>query len=220
MTEKPNTPIQPSAEVPARERLLTAGASVFSAKGYGGASVREICVLAGTSSNMIHHYFGSKRGLYDEILSGFSERVFGVPIQIIDEPPKSLENLITRLEIFVEETLEALLKQPELFKLISREEIVFSIFDNYTTKFVSFLNEGKKAGWIRNELDTEMLTGLILDRLGNQILYASWISKTGGKTVMSDADFKKQWLRANLDVILNGMLSKSPPDNVSRLTKP
>lgn len=196
----------PTPDLPARERLVAAGSSVFSKKGYGGSSVREICELAGTSSNMIHHYFGSKQGLYDEILSRFSSRVFMVPIRIISEPPGNREKLVARLEIFVEETLEALIEHRDLYRLVVREQIIFGVFQTYQEQLVKFFEAAKKADIIRAEIDSEMLTGLILDRLGNQIIYAPWMMETTGQNIISDSSYRKRWLRANLDLILNGLL--------------
>lgn len=201
-------PTRPDPALPARERLIAAGSAVFSRQGFGGASVREICALAGTTSNMIHHYFGSKQGLYDEILSGFSERVLVVPIRIISEPPRNRENLISRLEIFVGETLEAIIAQPDLYRLVIREQIIFDVFKTYNEQLVKFLESAKEAGIVRPELDSEMLTGVILDRLGNQILYAPWINEISGQDIVSDDSYRKRWLRANLDLILNGILTR------------
>lgn len=198
-------PLDP--ELPARERLIAAGASVFSEKGYGGASVRKICELAGTSSNMIHHYFGSKQGLYDEVLTEFSERVLEAPIRIISEPPRSHENLVTRLEIFIEETLAALTAQPNIYRLVVRERIVFTVFESYNEQLVRFLKAGQKAGIVRKELDSEMLTGMILDRLGNQILYSTWIKETGGENILSAGPYRKRWMSANIDLFLHGILT-------------
>jgi len=198
--------LSPDAALPARERLLLAGGSVFSKNGYGGSSVREICELAGTSSNMIHHYFGSKQGLYDQILSQFSDRMFVVPVRIISEPAHSRENLMARLEIFMAESLEALTENRDLYKLAVRELVVFSAFENYKMQLVRFLNSAKEAQIVRTDLDPEMLTGLILDRLGNQILYAPWIKETTGSNIETDATYKSRWLKANLDLILHGIL--------------
>lgn len=202
----------PDPNLSARDRLISAGAAVFASKGYGGASVREICDLASTTSNMIHHYFGNKMGLYDTVLAGFSENVLEVPVRVISSPPRNRQDLISRLEIFVEETLEALIAQRHLYELVVRERIIFSVFDHYNAQLVKFLEAGKAAGIIRQQLDTEMLTGLILDRLGNQILYAPWINQTAGQSVFTDAPYKKRWLNANLDLIFNGILSGTDPE--------
>ncbi len=203
----PEQPTPPDHDLPTRDRLLEAAISIFVKKGYGGASVREICELAATSSNMIHHYFGSKQGLYDEVLSGFSERVLLVPIRIISTPPRNRDDLISRIEIFVEETLEALISQRLLFELIIRERTFLDVFTNYYKQLIEFLEFGKKNGLVRNELDTEMVTGLILDRLGNQILFSPSISQAGGPNILNDSAYKKRWLRANLDLIFNGILT-------------
>ena len=200
-------PARPDAGLPARERLIAAGRAVFTEKGFGGATVREICDLAGTTSNMIHHYFGSKQGLYDEILSGFSDSVLVVPIRIISEPPRNRENLVARLEIFLSETLEAIIAHPDLYRLVIRELIIFDVFENYNEQLVKFLDSAKEVGIVRPELDSEMLTGVILDRLGNQILYAPWIKEISGQCIVSDAPYRKRWLRANLDLILHGILT-------------
>jgi AcrR family transcriptional regulator len=205
--ETKTTTSTPAQALSARERLLQVGASVFAKQGFGGASVREICKQAGTSANMIHHYFGSKQGLYDEILSQFSERVFTVPIRIIAEPATSRENLITRFEIFLEETLLSLIANQDHHRLVVRELAVFPVFITYNQQLVHFLEDAKDAGFVRAELDSAMLTGMILDRLGNQILYASWIRETSGYCVITDAAYRKRWLKANLDMFLNGTLT-------------
>jgi TetR/AcrR family transcriptional regulator, regulator of cefoperazone and chloramphenicol sensitivity len=56
------------------DRLLQAALEVFAAKGYEGASTREICRLAEVNVAAIHYYFGDKASLYRE--------VFRVPEQL------------------------------------------------------------------------------------------------------------------------------------------
>jgi AcrR family transcriptional regulator len=63
-----------------QQRLLRAALSVFAAKGYEGASTREICRLAGVNVAAIHYYFGDKASLYRE--------VFRIPEQYGVYPPE------------------------------------------------------------------------------------------------------------------------------------
>lgn len=52
-----------------RKNLFRAAIKVFAKKGYRDATIREICKTAGSSNiNSINYYFGSKEGLYREIL--------------------------------------------------------------------------------------------------------------------------------------------------------
>ncbi len=51
----------------AQQRLVQAALKVFAAKGYEGASTREICRLAEVNVAAIHYYFGDKASLYREV---------------------------------------------------------------------------------------------------------------------------------------------------------
>ena len=51
-----------------RERLLQAATRLFADNGYRGASVRDICNLAGANPGAVSYHFGSKRQLYRSVL--------------------------------------------------------------------------------------------------------------------------------------------------------
>lgn len=51
-------------ETEARERLLTAAIEQFAAKGFEGATTRDICQQADVNISAIRYYFGDKTGLY------------------------------------------------------------------------------------------------------------------------------------------------------------
>ncbi len=50
-----------------RAALLAAAEDVFLEKGYGNTSLSEIARRAGMTKSLIHHYFGSKEGLWREV---------------------------------------------------------------------------------------------------------------------------------------------------------
>lgn len=51
-----------------RERILTAALREFSRRGFSGARVQRIAAAAPTNIRMIYHFFGSKEGLYVNVL--------------------------------------------------------------------------------------------------------------------------------------------------------
>ncbi|SKA72269.1 transcriptional regulator, TetR family [Paucidesulfovibrio gracilis DSM 16080] len=51
-----------------KERLLQAGAKVFSEKGFLAATIREICQLAEANIAAVNYHFGDKQSLYDAVL--------------------------------------------------------------------------------------------------------------------------------------------------------
>ncbi|MCB1154381.1 MAG: helix-turn-helix transcriptional regulator [Deltaproteobacteria bacterium] len=48
--------------------MFSAAKSVFAERGFAGASVREIAGRAGVNSALIRYHFGSKQGLYNDII--------------------------------------------------------------------------------------------------------------------------------------------------------
>jgi TetR/AcrR family transcriptional regulator len=59
---------EPEQGMVAKERLLTAALKLFTAKGYAAAPVREIVAVAGVSKPALYYYFGSKEGIYLELM--------------------------------------------------------------------------------------------------------------------------------------------------------
>ena len=62
------------SDTSARLRVLAAATELFTQRGYAAASVREIVEAAGVTKPILYYYFGSKEGVYLEILkSGFRD---------------------------------------------------------------------------------------------------------------------------------------------------
>ena len=61
-------PFPAAPEAGTRERLLTAAAEEFAARGFAGASVDRIARNARVNKAMIYYHFASKAALYQEIL--------------------------------------------------------------------------------------------------------------------------------------------------------
>ena len=64
-----------------RRRLLDAAEEVFAARGYRGASTREIAARAGIGKRMLFYYFASKEAVYGAVL----ERVIGGMVAIHEQ---------------------------------------------------------------------------------------------------------------------------------------
>jgi AcrR family transcriptional regulator len=51
-----------------RQAVLGAARQLFAERGYDGASVRDIAAAAGVDPALVHHYFGTKQGLFLAVL--------------------------------------------------------------------------------------------------------------------------------------------------------
>jgi AcrR family transcriptional regulator len=202
---------------PSKERLISSGTLLFSEKGYAGVSVREICDHADTSMNMVHHFFGSKEGLLNEIINQFSESIFSLPNKILEKTPRSKEEFQSIIELVFEITLDVHLEERTTLIVVMREQPNTQAMIEYKDNFINFLERCKKKGFVRNNLDTAMITGFIMDRILNQVQYAPWIKEVTGDDLLNDLEYKKRWCKANLDLLLHGILPRYNGKNITSL---
>ena len=189
-----------------KSRLLESGAQLMADKGFDGVSVREICAHAGTSINMIHHYFGSKQGLLDAIVDQFGSGVFAVPLRLLEKDPRSAADFLSRIELLFESTLDAYIEHRSVFLVVVREQADPEALTEFMAQFAKFLERGKQKGFVRQDIDSTMITGFFLDRILNQVQLAPWIRRNYGTDLLTDPDYKERWCQANLDVFLNGIV--------------
>lgn len=189
----------------ARARLLASGARLIAEKGFDGTTVRHICDDAGTGNNMIHHYFGNKRGLLDAIVEQFSSGVFAIPRRLIEQEPRSRDDFLALIELLFETTLDAYIEHRAVFLVVVREQADPPALPEFIAAFAAYLEQAKARGFVRSEVDCDMITGFFLDRILNQVQHAQWIERNYGSDPLTDTDYKRRWCRANLDVLLYGI---------------
>ena len=86
-----------------------------------------------------------------------------------------------------------------------REEVETQGVQDYSKAFAEFLERAKREGLVRNDLNSEMMTGAILDRILNQVTFAPQVKRVHGLDIISDGDYRQRWCALNLDLFLNGM---------------
>lgn len=79
-----------------RRKLLAEATRLFNRRGYASTSVREIVAAAGVTKPVLYHYFGSKEGLYLEIMKDFIER-FNSVLEEFQRRKESARERILRL---------------------------------------------------------------------------------------------------------------------------
>ena len=64
-----------------REKLLLCALDLFYAKGYDAVGIQEIVDFAGVTKPTMYYYFGSKKGLLEELVQG----IFDDLIQALEQ---------------------------------------------------------------------------------------------------------------------------------------
>jgi AcrR family transcriptional regulator len=75
MTDDLKAPARKRNPEGSRRRILDAGEHAFALRGFGGARLRDIAQEAGVHHALVHHYYGDKRGLLQEVIRRGLERL-------------------------------------------------------------------------------------------------------------------------------------------------
>jgi len=155
---------------------------------------------------MINHHFGGKQALFDAILEQFSTDEMAAPVRIITEPAGSKEEFELKFRLFVSEAFEVMIAQRLVFQIVSKENNVFLPLTSFRNTLLDFATSAHRDGYVRQDVAVEMIIGLVLDRLVNQVLYAAALDETAPSNVVLDLDYRKYWLKCNIDLMLNGLV--------------
>ena len=150
-----------------RDRLLDAALRLFARKGFEAASVREIVKAADVTRPMLYHHFGSKEGLYLELVERLCATVENSILQSM--VPQGTQK--DRLRSFVLNILDSIIEDTgnrRFFFVISldpRRNILSSFHErmrNFITAVVELLlEEGIETGEFNTD-DVKCITKLIL----------------------------------------------------------
>ena len=202
-----------------RQSILDAAVTEFWEHGYRGASVRDICARAGASSNAITYHFGSKEKLYQEILDRFAAMQLEQAQAALSGELRSQEEFEIRLEMFLAQLLEAYLQDREslLITLREFEQLLPQSDESAIRELVepshslsNFVQKAKEKGFVREDVDADIVSGTLLDRLINQARFAHTHERFYDVTSL-DPEYRAYWVRASLGLVLNGMKPRAQP---------
>lgn len=145
-----------------REKLLTAALELFNSKGYAAASVREIVAASGVTKPVLYYYFGSKEGLYLELMND-SLAEFESSLKLIT----ALQGPVTeRINHFCSMMLDIVVENIELVRLIYAihygppQGAPYINFEAYFTRMLDTIHdlvrEGIGSGELRRNDSTDV----------------------------------------------------------------
>lgn len=138
-----------------RERILDAGQVVFASVGFAAARIEEICAAAEVNVRMIYAHFGSKQGLYQEVIRRTVERERSTQEDLTEGDP--LTELKLRLRTFLNYCRE----NEDYVSLMLREAVdgyrtlnqVFEPGELRVADFVRLIERGQAQGVFRQDAD-------------------------------------------------------------------
>ena len=199
--------------------ILEAATEAFAELGYTAASVREICGRVGTSPNAINYHFGSKAELYREIVEGFASEQLELAVRILATPPRSAEDFAVRFELFFAELLDCYLDNRDTIRIIYREfeqlvphgtEGVVGRLARVNEVIATFVRQALETGVIAEDVDPDIVAGLLLDRVSNQARFTEAHAMFFGVSTL-DKTYRKHWIQSTLRIVFHGICGAASP---------
>ena len=198
---------RPRAEREAQ--ILDSARRVFSAKGYGEATVAEIASDAGVVEGTVYSYFESKRALLIAVMRGFFEAL----IADTESGLRAVRGIDNQLRFVIRQQLETFTSDLGLCRLIIREarpdlslydDAVLELNRRYTGLALSVLEEGVVRGALRENV----VPSVIRDMIYGGIEHAVW------RFEFSDREIEIGPLADQLaDSILGGIVRETPVES-------
>ncbi|MCX2481943.1 TetR/AcrR family transcriptional regulator [Pedobacter sp. MR2016-24] len=165
-----------------KANILSAAETLFSELGYEGTSTRQIAKESGANMSMINYYFGSKEGVFLEIMNQRLQE-FNVQLTSINEERiSSMEKLMQIIESYTRRILNnisfhkmmhrelSLAQRPEMFcKLKDAMSLNLNVIEQ-------IINEGIAEGSFK-PIDIRMLIASIMGTITNVATMPSKITR-------------------------------------------
>ena len=145
-----------------RERLLRAAVNLYSAKGFSGASVEDICRRAHVTKGAFYHHFESKAHLIMAIHNGFVDLQIAEITAVIEKDLPPEETLAEAIVVIIRN----ILNQKASISLFMREypamprDVDRAVRDSrlkYEQLLVGVIDRGRDLGVFHTELPTNIL---------------------------------------------------------------
>jgi AcrR family transcriptional regulator len=164
-----------------RTSILNAAEKLFASQGFEGTSTRQIATEAGANMSMINYYFGSKEGVFMEIMSN---RIQGFSLALTSIEAEDL-NQLEKLMMVIEQYTRRVLDNIAFHKMMHRELSLSQRPEMYDKLKIAMsgnlmiieriINDGISQGEFRS-VDVRMVIASIMGTITNVVTSPSKVT--------------------------------------------
>jgi TetR/AcrR family transcriptional regulator len=198
-----------------RQSLLEAAECVFLEKGFGNTALSEIARRAGITKSLIHHYFGSKENLWQEV----KQRRFD---DYADEQMAMLQQAVDPTEDLLRNSMKLYFRflkvNPEIVRILAwmflerDSDICPMKHDALITAGVEQIRSGQAAGILRKDLDPRFVLFTFLGLSQHWFQDRQHFIHDFGTDGLP-ADLDDAYLSDMLELFLKGVLADNQSEN-------
>ncbi len=189
-------------------RILAAAREEFSRWGLDGARVARIARRAAVNKQLLFHYYHSKRGLFQAVLSR-GARELEQALARVAVPAGSTGALLARLRATLEAQFDFLAGNPGLVTLLTQAgRAEARPFAPAINRLVVLLAEGQGLGQVRDDVDPHLAAAqalvLMIAYLGLESLIAASAPPLGS----DEPALSRRWKEAAVRLVLEGVAAR------------
>lgn len=181
-----------------REALLRVAERLFSQHGFEAVSVRQLATEAGTNIAMIKYYFGSKDGLFQELIDsrfpytrGFLEGL------LANKEISAWEKISRTIDMYVDKFFAGrafhcvIMREMTMQQRPEHVEMITNHMGRNMELIRAFILEGQEKGqfhYVDADFTIVMLFGAMSSYVNNSALVCKMLNETAVENIFSDAN--------------------------------
>ncbi len=214
MKREKKTPQEQHPREDTADRIVSAATRLFADRGYDGTSVKDISDAAQVNIAAIHYHFGSKENLYRHIIRQFASERLEFARKTLQDP-QTIDDFKVRLEIFLTQTLETMIRQKDIVRLVQRDvemadsgtNVYLDPLVKHAGKLMEFFDHAKKKGIVAADVEPASAAGFLMSNLIHQTRNDRLVRKFLGHS-LTDEKYRVSWVRQTLRIFTQGIIVK------------
>lgn len=189
--------------------LIEAAEAVFMEKGFGSSSLSEIAKHAGITKSLIHHYFGSKKGLWREVKTKRFMQYAARQAEMLQNTSPSAELLRASVAFY----FDFLRRNPQIVRILAwmfleQDQDEFMVIDKKLIHLgVVKMREAQASGQLRADIDPRFILFTFIGFCQHWFQDKGHFIESFGTQGLSD-DLDEDYLRAITKIFFEGILPR------------
>lgn len=188
-----------------KQEILEAAVSLFAKNGFRNTTISQIAEAARMTKGAFYCHFKSKEAIFCEVVRDV-KALWNSLIKEIDKEGGALEKLLKMLDIFMELTLKNKDQFIIFIVLIAEfievdekfERVLKDSFDEFFSSVSEILDEGKRAGSVRTDIDSYILAVTLIGAWQGILL--QWLLNRNRVSLIDMVNILKRFILEGISV--------------------
>ena len=192
-----------------RNALLDAAEEIFLRKGFGNTSLSEIARRAGITKSLIHHYFGSKEGLWREVKTRRFMHYATRQMEMLQTGQATAELMRDSMSLY----FDFLRRNPQIVRILAwmfleqDQKECLDLDRELIAKGVEKTRESQQLGMLRDDIDPRFIVFVFIGLCQNWFQDKVHFEESFGTDGIT-GDLNENYLETILKIFFEGVLPR------------